>query len=221
MKNGITEVVFVIDKSGSMSGYELDTVGGFNATVREHKEKEGKCFVTTVLFNSSYQMLHDRVPIEEIGELTRSDYRVGGCTALYDALGEAITHVSKIHKYARAEDVPEHTIFVITTDGMENASSRYDGRQIRSLIKSKTEECGWEFVFLAANIDVESAANDIGIRRDRAVRFRQDREGITDCYVTLSRAINAVRAGKRLEDDDWRREIDGKNGEKGRGRRKK
>ena len=193
--NGITELVFIIDRSGSMSGFEADTIGGFNSTIEKQKEKEGKVYVSTVLFDNESEVVHDRVDIGEIKPMTRNDYQVRGCTALYDAVGGAIHHIGNVHKYARPEDVPEHTIFVITTDGYENASHRYNAEQIRSKIKRQTERHGWEFIFLAANIDAADTAESIGIRRDRAANYTQTDKGIERSYYAMSKAIFTVREG--------------------------
>ena len=161
IKNNITEIVFIIDKSGSMQGFEDDTVGGFNSTIAKQRERDGKAYVSTVLFDNESSVVHDRVLIDEVKPMTREDYVVGGCTALLDAIGGAIHHIGSIHKYARAEDVPEHTIFVIITDGMENASHRYDSETVKNQIKRQTEKYGWEFLFLAANIDAVETAKGL------------------------------------------------------------
>ena len=176
--NGITELVFIIDRSGSMSGLEADTIGGFNATIDAQKEKGGKVYVSTVLFDHESVVLHDRVDIEKIEPMTRKDYQVRGSTALLDAIGGAMHHIKNVHRYARAEDVPEHTIFVITTDGMENASRTYSKRMIKDRIRIAQSERGWEFLFLGANIDAFEAAEGLGIRRDRAANYRYDRQGV-------------------------------------------
>lgn len=193
MKNNVTELVFIIDRSGSMAGFEEDTIGGFNATLARQREKEGKVLVSTVLFNNESEVIHDRIDISEIEPMTKGDYTVFGCTALLDAVGDAIKHIENIHKYARDEDVPEHTVFVITTDGMENASRRYGQRQIKGKIKHKTEACGWEFIFLAANIDAAAEAEKIGIRRERAANYKQTKDGVGRSYFAMSEAIMAVR----------------------------
>lgn len=195
MKNNLTELVFIIDRSGSMSGFEADTVGGFNSTIEKQRAQEGKVYVSTVLFDNCSEVIHDRVDINEIKPMTRKDYQVRGCTALYDAIGEAIHHIGNVHKYARPEDVPEHTIFIITTDGMENASRRYSGADIKRKIKRQTERYGWEFIFLAANIDAGEEAEKIGIRRERAAVYRQTERGVERNYYAMSEAITSVRGG--------------------------
>lgn len=193
MKNNVTELVFILDRSGSMSGFEADTIGGFNSTIEKQKKQEGKVYVSTVLFDNYSEVLHDRVDINEIKPMTEKDYDVRGCTALLDAIGGAIRHIGNIHKYARPEDVPEHTIFVITTDGMENASQHYSSEDIKAKIKRQTEKYGWEFIFLAANIDAVETAESIGIRRDRAANYRQTEKGVERSYYAMSEAITSVR----------------------------
>ena len=201
MKNNVTELVFIIDRSGSMSGFESDTVGGFNSTIRQQKEKEGKVYVSTVLFDNVSEVIHDRVDISEIKPMTTEDYRVGGCTALLDAIGDAIRHVGNIHKYARPEDVPEHTVFVITTDGMENASRRFGSAEIKRRIRRQTEKYGWEFLFLAANIAGVEGADELGIRRDRAANYRQTKKGVARSYFAMSEAITSVRENRANDMD--------------------
>ena len=193
MKNNITELVFILDRSGSMAGFEADTIGGFNATIEKQKEKDGKVYVSTVLFDNVSEVIHDRVDINEIKPMTRNDYYVRGCTALLDAIGGAIHHIGNIHKYARPEDVPEHTIFVITTDGMENASRHYTSDEIKAKIKRQTEKYGWEFIFLAANIDAVETAENFGIRKERAANYRQTKEGVGRSYYAMCEAITNVR----------------------------
>lgn len=194
MPNNDTELVFILDRSGSMAGFEDDTIGGFNAMIEKQKnEGEGMVYVSTVLFDNVSEVLHDRVLIGEIKSMTRRDYQVRGCTALLDAIGGAIHHIGNIHKYARPSDVPRHTIFVITTDGMENASRQYSYSDIKSKIQRQTEKYGWEFIFLAANIDAAATAGDIGIRRDRAANYRQTSEGVGRSYFAMSEAITQVR----------------------------
>ena len=194
IKNGITEMVFIIDKSGSMAGMEEDTVGGFNAMIEKQKKIDGKCYVSTVLFSIRSSVLHDRIDIQKIEPLTEREYCVGGGTALLDAIGGAIHHIGNVHKYARNEDVPEHTIFVITTDGMENASCEYDSERVKQMIRRQEERYGWEFIFVAANIDAVETARNIGIRRERAANYRQTKEGVSRSYYAMSEAITAVRA---------------------------
>ena len=206
MSNNITEVVFILDKSGSMSGFEGDTVGGFNATLEKQRALDGTVYVSTVLFNQQSEVLHDRLTIDKIKPMVTDDFCVGGCTALYDAVGDAVHHIRNVHKYIRPEDVPDHTVFVIMTDGMENASRRHARSDVKRLIGEMSEQ-GWEFIFLAANIDAAEAAEDIGIRRERSASFRQDAKGMKACYGAVSEAICAVRCERSLDDADWSREL--------------
>ncbi|MBQ8276074.1 MAG: hypothetical protein IJZ02_05575 [Clostridia bacterium] len=208
MKNNITEIVFILDRSGSMAGFEGDTIGGFNATVEKQRKEEGRAYVSTVLFDNESEVIHDRVPLERIAPMTAEDYRVGGCTALFDAIGGAIHHIGNIHKYARPEDVPEHTVFVITTDGMENASHRYSSQKVKQMIERQREKFGWEFIFLAANIDAVETAENIGIRRERAVNYHQNAKGTGIMYCAMSQAISSVRENKSLDNAEWRAEAD-------------
>ena len=208
MRNNITEIVFILDKSGSMAGFEADTIGGFNATIEKQKKADGRAYVSTLLFDNRTDVIHDRVPIDEIKPMSGDDYRVGGCTALLDAIGGAIHHIGNIHKYARPEDVPEHTVFIITTDGMENASVNYGSRKVKEMIERQREKYGWEFIFLAANIDAVETAENIGIKRERAANYRQDSAGVSVTYEAMSEAIMAVRCSRPLDDGEWRKNID-------------
>ena len=216
MKNNITEIVFILDKSGSMSGFEADTIGGFNSAVEKQKEADGKVYVSTVLFDNNCEVVHDRVDISEIKPMTRDDYRVGGCTALLDAIGGAIHHIGNIHKYARPEDVPEHTVFFITTDGMENASHRYSSAKVKEMIERQREKYGWEFIFLAANIDAVETAENIGIKRERAANYCQDSAGVQVTYEAMSEAITSLRCHRPLDGGEWRKNIDDDNKRGGR-----
>lgn len=207
MKKKLTELVFILDSSGSMSGMEADTVGGFNAMLAKQKALEGEAYVSTVLFNSRSTMLHDRVALGKIEPMTEQQYQVGGCTALLDAIGEAINHIANIHKYARKEDVPEHTIFIITTDGMENASTKYSSWQIKSMIEKQEQENGWEFLFVAANIDAVETADQIGIRPERAANYTQSSEGTQKMYAAFSIAVNKIRCCEDLNNEEWKKEL--------------
>ena len=207
IKNGITEMVFIIDKSGSMAGMEEDTVGGFNAMIEKQKKLDGKCYVSTVLFSNRSSVLHDRIDIQKIEPLTEREYCVGGGTALLDAIGGAIHHIGNVHKYARNEDVPEHTIFVITTDGMENASCEYDSERVKQMIRRQEERYGWEFLFVAANIDAVETARNIGIRRERAANYKQTREGTQKVYEAVEYAMCSLRCEAPLG-DEWKEKLD-------------
>ena len=207
IKNGITEMVFIIDKSGSMAGMEEDTVGGFNAMIEKQKKLDGKCYVSTVLFSNRSSVLHDRIDIQKIEPLTEREYCVGGGTALLDAIGGAIHHIGNVHKYARNEDIPEHTIFVITTDGMENASCEYDSERVKQMIRRQEERYGWEFLFVAANIDAVETARNIGIRRERAANYKQTREGTHKVYEAVEYAMCSLRCEASLG-DEWKEKLD-------------
>lgn len=198
--NGLTELVFIIDRSGSMAGLEGDTVGGFNSLI-ESQRAEGPALVSTVFFNSESKVIHDRIPIEKIEPLQRRDYIPFGCTALLDAIGGAIKHVKRVHRYIRPEDVPEKTIFAITTDGMENASRSFKLNEIKRLIEEQRER-GWEFIFLAANIDAFSAAHDMGIDKSMTSAYEATREGVIGCFEDISFRLSEVRRRPRGKRDD-------------------
>lgn len=197
LNNNITEIVFILDRSGSMSGLEKDTIGGFNAMIEKQKKQDGKAYVSTVLFDHESVVLPDRLPLEQIKPMTGDDYTVRGCTALLDAIGGAVKHIGNIHRYARPKDVPEHTMFVITTDGLENASRKYNSRDIKRLIESKKEE-GWEFLFIGANIDAIETANDYGISADRAVNYNADSQGTGVVFEAVSETVAKFRGGQKI-----------------------
>ena len=207
MKKNLTEIVFILDRSGSMSGLEADTIGGFNSMIAKQKKAEGDALISTVLFDSTSEVLLDRVDVQRVRQMTNRDYEVGGCTALLDAIGGAIHHIGNIHKYARPEDVPEHTMFIITTDGMENASRFYSVDRVRHMIERQTEKYGWEFLFLGANIDAIETARSFGIGADRAVNYHSDSEGTQLNYEVLSDAISAVRSSQPIP-EGWKERID-------------
>ena len=205
-KNNITELVFILDKSGSMAGLESDTIGGFNSMIEKQKKQDGGCYVSTVLFDDESEVLHDRVKLHDIPKMTDRDYTVRGCTALIDAIGGAIHHIGNIHKYARPEDVPEHTMFVITTDGQENASHKYTSEQVKKMIERQKEKYGWEFLFIGANIDAVETAARYGIDKDRAVNYNADGEGTHILYESVAKAVCNVRASAPLS-ADWSEKI--------------
>ena len=207
MRNNLTEIVFILDRSGSMSGLETDTIGGFNSMIEKQKKENGEALISTVLFDNASEVIHDRVNVRDIKPMTDKDYTVRGCTALLDAIGGAIHHIGNIHKYARTEDVPEHTLFVITTDGMENASRRYDSETVKKMIEKQKERYGWEFLFLGANIDAVETARHFGIGADRAVNYHSDSRGTKLNYEVISEAICAVRCSSPLS-QDWKKRID-------------
>ena len=207
MKKNLTEMVFILDKSGSMSGLEKDTIGGFNSMIERQKKEPGEALVSTVLFSNESKVLHDRVELSKIEPMTDRQYCVGGCTALIDAIGQAIHHIGNVHKYAREEDVPEHTIFVITTDGMENASRRYSSDEVKRMVNRQKEKYGWEFLFLGANIDAVETAAHFGIAEDRAVTFLNDSKGQRLNYDSLGDAMRCVRSSAPLG-REWKEKIE-------------
>ena len=206
MKNNTTELIFVLDRSGSMSGLESDVTGGFNSMLGKQKKLEGECFITTVLFSNSTETLHDRLPIDKVLELGVEDYSVGGCTALIDAIGETIQHISDIHKYARPDDVPERTMLVIMTDGMENASRNYSSDKVKKMIEDKKKKDDWEFIFMGANIDAVETAGDLGIEPKNAVDIKNDGAGQRLAYKVMSEAVASFRTGRPL-DDSWKADL--------------
>lgn len=214
MKKGLTEMVFILDRSGSMAGLEADTIGGYNSMLAKQKVLEGEALVSTVLFDHESTVICDRRPLTEVPEMTEEEYYVRGCTALLDAVGGAIHHIGNVHKYARDEDRPEKTVFVITTDGMENASKTYTYGRVQEMIKRQTEKYGWEFLFLCANIDAKAEARKMGIRERRAVKYQNDKKGTALNYKVVGEAIAELRCCSSIS-DDWAEEIEGEN--KGRG----
>ena len=226
MKKGLTEIVFILDRSGSMSGLEKDTIGGFNSLIERQKKEEGEAYISTVLFDNETKVLHDRVPLDKVRPMTEEEYFVGGCTALLDAVGGAIHHIGNVHKYAREEDRPEKTLFVITTDGQENASSRYTYGRVKEMVERQKERFGWEFLFLGANIDAAKEAGRFGIRADRTANYVCDAQGTEVNYKALGQAISRVRSCASVAGCDaalsgWNAEITAdyqkRTGRKGRG----
>ena len=208
MKKGLTEIVFILDRSGSMSGLEADTIGGFNSLIKKQRKEPGVAIVSTVLFDDTCDVIHDRVPMDKVAKLTEDTYFVRGCTALLDAVGGAIHHIGNIHKYARDEDRPEKTLFIITTDGMENASRRYTYKKVKKMVERQKEKYGWEFLFLGANMDAIEAAGNIGIHADRAATYQCDAEGTALNYEVLEEAIHHVRSSDKMLAPSWKRKID-------------
>lgn len=196
MRKGLTEVVFILDRSGSMGGLEADTIGGFNSMIEKQRKEEGEAFISTVLFDDMTEVIYDRVPIEKVEKMTDKQYYVRGCTALLDALGGAIHHIGNVHKYAREEDRPEKTIFIITTDGQENASSKYSYNKLRKMVERQKEKYGWEFLFIGANIDAIGEASKFGIDADRAVNYKCDSMGTRNNFEVLAKTISGVRRSK-------------------------
>ena len=207
MKKNLTELVFILDRSGSMAGLEDDTIGGFNAMIEKQKAEAGEAFVSTVLFDNYTEVIHDRVTIQKVEPMTRNEYYVRGCTALLDAVGSAIHHIGNVHKYAREEDRPEKTLFVITTDGMENASRRYDYPRVKEMIRRQQEKYGWEFLFLGANIDAAKEAARFGITEDRAANYHADKRGTAVIYEAVNEAVCSIRASQPMG-VNWKKKID-------------
>lgn len=213
--NNITELVFILDRSGSMAGLESDTIGGFNSMIEKQRKEDGECFVSTVLFDNESEVLHDRLKLGDIPKMTDEDYTVRGCTALIDALGGAIHHIGNIHKYARPEDVPAHTMFIITTDGQENASRHYTSERVKKMIERKKEEYGWEFLFIGANIDAVETAAKYGINKDRAVNYNADGKGTHILYESVSKAVCSMRNCDAVC-EDWSDELNADYQKRGR-----
>ena len=207
MRKNLTEIVFILDRSGSMSGLETDTIGGFNSMIEKQKKENGEALISTVLFDNVSEVIHDRVPVQKVEPMTDKDYSVRGCTALLDAIGGAIHHIGNVHKYARTEDVPEHTVFIIMTDGMENASHMYSSDKVKQMIQRQQEKYGWEFLFLGAKIDAIETASHFGIDADKAANYQCDCEGTALNYEVLNDAISAVRCNAAL-DSSWKKRID-------------
>ena len=202
----MTELVFILDRSGSMSGLESDTIGGFNSMIEKQKKEDGQAVVSTVLFDNESMVIHDRLPLGKVPRMTEEEYFTRGCTALLDAVGGAIHHIGNVHKYARKEDVPDKTLFIITTDGLENASRHYTYERVRQMIERQKEKYGWEFLFIGANIDAVETAARYGISRDRTVNYNRDTEGTHILYESVAKAVCSVRASAPLG-TDWSEDI--------------
>ena len=196
MRKGLTEVIFILDRSGSMSGLEADTIGGFNSMIEKQKKEEGEAYISTVLFDDQTEVLYDRVPVSKVEPMNDKQYYVRGCTALLDALGGAIHHIGNVHKYAREEDRPEKTLFIITTDGMENSSHQYSYEKVKKMVERQKKKYGWEFLFLGANIDAIEVAGRFGIAANRAINYECDSKGTQLNYEVLSRTVSEFRACK-------------------------
>ena len=200
-KNEKVEVVFIMDRSGSMGGLEADTIGGFNAMLAKQKAESNNIIWSTVLFDHISEVVHDRVPVDKVKELDEDTYYVRGSTALLDAVGGAIHHIGNIHKYAREEDRPAKTLFVITTDGMENSSVIFDYRRVKRMIERQQKKYGWEFIFLGANMDAVNVAGRIGIAPERSARFHNDSRGIAKNFSVVSESMVMMSNGCALEED--------------------
>ena len=207
MKKNLTELVFILDRSGSMSGLENDTIGGFNAMIEKQKREAGEAYVSTVLFDNHREVIHDRVDIQKVEPMNQEQYYVRGSTALLDAVGKSIRHIANVHKYAREEDRPEKTLFIITTDGMENASHEYSYERVRKMIEHEKDKYGWEFIFLGANIDAAKEAARFGIDESRAANYHADSVGTAVIYEAMSEAVCSVRACRPMN-ADWKKSVD-------------
>ena len=196
MKKGLTEIVFILDRSGSMSGLESDTIGGYNSMIEKQKKEEGEALISTVLFDGQTDVLHDRVSLDKISPITEKEYYVRGSTALLDAVGGAIHHIGNVHKYAREEDVPEKTLFIITTDGMENSSRQYSYDKVKKMIEKQKEKYHWEFIFLGANIDAVGVADRFGVDRQHAVRYECDSAGTALNFQVMNKMVSCARSAK-------------------------
>ena len=207
MKKNLTELVFILDRSGSMAGSEQDTIGGFNAMIEKQRKEPGEAVISTVLFDNETEVIHDRISLDKVPALTEKEYYVRGCTALLDAVGGVIHHIGNVHKYAREEDRPEKTLFVITTDGLENASRHYTYEKVKSMIERQRETYGWEFLFLGANIDAAREAARFGIRADCAADYHADSIGTEAVYESVCEAVCQVRRSVPLK-ASWKQRID-------------
>ena len=207
MKKELTEIVFILDRSGSMSGLERDTIGGYNAMLEKQKAVPGRAIVSTVLFDDRSEVLHDRLDIKVVKPISDKEYYVRGCTALLDAVGGAINHIGNIHKYAQKEALPHKTIFIITTDGMENASHHYNYEHVKLLIERQKDKYGWEFIFLGANIDAVEVADRFGIGADRATNYHADSVGTHLNYEVVGDTISQMRANKAVG-ASWKERIE-------------
>jgi len=224
MRKGLTELVFILDRSGSMRGLEADTIGGFNSLIERQKKEEGEAYISTVLFDHESKVIHDRVPLAQIHPMTEEEYFVRGNTALLDAVGSAIHHIGNVHKYAREEDRPEKTLFVITTDGQENASSQYTYEKVKQMVERQKEQFQWEFLFLGANIDAAKEAGRFGIQADRTANFVSDAQGTEVNYRALGNAISQMRRCESVAYcsealGDWNKEIEADYMKRGKGKK--
>ena len=207
MKKDLTELVFILDKSGSMSGLEGDTIGGFNSMLEKQKKETGEALVTTVLFDNNYCLLHDRINIKGVKPITDKEYYVEGSTALLDAVGKTISKISNAHKNTDDDERPEKTVFVIITDGMENASVEYNYQKIKAMVELQKAEFCWEFIFLGANIDAVETAERFGVNADRAVNYHPDSEGLKASYDAVTCAVSEMRMKKNIS-SKWRKDAD-------------
>lgn len=210
MKKGLTELVFILDRSGSMGGLESDTIGGFNSMINKQKEEPGEALITTVLFDDRYEVIHDRFKVDMIRPLTQKEYYARGCTALLDAVGRTIDKIDRIQTYLPEEEKAEKVIFVITTDGLENSSREYSYNRLQKMIEHQKETYNWEFIFLGANMDAVSEAKKFGISEDRAVTFENDSQGVQLNFHVVGKTLCTMRACETTAriGDEWKTEIE-------------
>jgi len=199
MKKGLTEVVFILDRSGSMSGLESDTIGGYNSMLKKQQEEEGEALISTVLFDDRTEVLHDRKDLKKVKPITKKEYYVRGCTALLDAIGGAIHHISHAQKAMPEDERPEKTLIIITTDGMENASKEYSYDKVKKMVEKKKEKDHWEFIFLGANIDAVEVARNFGVAANRAVRYECDSIGTKLNFNIMSKLVSRARTCESAE----------------------
>lgn len=207
MRKGLTELIFILDRSGSMRGLEADTIGGYNSMLEKQKKEDGEVLVSTILFDHESNVIHDRVSLQDISPITEKDYFVRGCTALFDAIGGAIHHIRNVHKYSRKKDLPEKTLFIITTDGMENASKYYSCSKVKKMLKKQKEKHGWEFLFLGANMDAVQVAGSFGIGAERTVNFHNDSKGTSLNYQVLGETVASYRQCSAIN-PTWKEQIE-------------
>ncbi|MEE3419626.1 MAG: VWA domain-containing protein [Lachnospiraceae bacterium] len=212
MKKDLTELVFILDRSGSMQGLERDTIGGFNGMIEKQKKAEGTALVSTILFDDASKVIHNRLPIADVPQMTEEDYYVGGCTALLDTIGEAVHHIEYVHSHTQEEYLPEKTVFVITTDGQENASTRHTFKEVREMIEYEENAHHWQFLFLGANIDAIGTAASFGIKADHAVNYTSDEQGTALNYETICETITQYRSSRVRPSEgipaEWKKKIE-------------
>lgn len=207
MKKDLTELVFILDRSGSMSGLECDTIGGYNSLLEKQRKEVGAAIITTVLFDDKYELLHDRIDIKGVAPITNKDYYVRGCTALLDAVGKTVAKIENAQLHTMETERPEKTLVVITTDGMENSSCEFSKEKVKTLVERMQSEYGWEFIFLGANIDSIKTAGGIGIGAHRTANYHADHAGTAMNFNVVANVVSQLRT-KRSVSDDWKDEID-------------
>ena len=207
MKKGLTEIVFILDRSGSMSGLESDTIGGYNSLLAKQQKEPGEAVITTVLFDDQYELLHDRITLRGVAPITDKEYYVRGSTALLDAVGKTINKIGNVQKRTAEAERAEHVVVVITTDGMENASYEFSEEKVKRMIEHQKSKYGWEFIFLGANIDAIDTAARFGINENRATNYNADSEGTSLNYEVISETVSCVRASRPIA-ENWKDRIE-------------